>query len=110
MVKDAGEPVKNFVEMSKNDPKFKDYYRDFTDVGVQIFKIREKPHADFAQLKEREGIKAPKESKANKPPLFWRLGLRSHLPICKTAPPAYTAKGTTVFSADLYLARPDLHL
>ena len=42
MVKDAGEPVKNFVEMSKNDPKFKDYYRDFTDVGVQIFKIHKK--------------------------------------------------------------------
>jgi len=61
--------------MSKNNSKFKDYYRDFTDVGVQIFKIREKPHADFARLKEREGIKAPKESKANKPPLFWRLGL-----------------------------------
>ena len=54
MVKDAGKPVKNFAEMSKNYPKFKDYYRDFTDVGAQIFKIREKLHADFAQLKELE--------------------------------------------------------
>ena len=61
MVKDAGEPVKNFVEMSKNNPKFKDYYRDFTDVGAQIFKIRKKLRTDFAELKECEGIKALKE-------------------------------------------------
>ena len=60
MVKEAGELVKNFIEMSKNDPRFKDYYRDFTDVGVQIFKIHEKLHADFAELKECEGIKALK--------------------------------------------------
>ena len=39
--------------MSKNDPKFKDYYRDFTDIGAQILKIREKLRADFAQLKEQ---------------------------------------------------------
>ena len=38
MVKEAGEPVRNFIELSKNDPKFKDYYHDFTDVGVQILK------------------------------------------------------------------------
>ena len=63
MVKEAGELVKNFIEMSKNDPRFKDYYRDFTDVGVQIFKIHEKLHADFAELKECEGIKALKEHK-----------------------------------------------
>jgi len=63
MVKEAGELVKNFIEMSKNDPKFKDYYRDFADVGVQIFKIHEKLHADFAELKECEGIKALKEYK-----------------------------------------------
>ncbi len=63
MVKEAGELVKNFIEMSKNDPRFKDYYRDFTDVGVQIFKIHEKLHADFAELKECEGIKALKEYK-----------------------------------------------
>lgn len=62
-VKEAGEPVKNFVEMSKIYPKFKDYYRDFTDVGAQIFKIRKKLHADFAQLKELEEIKALKEHK-----------------------------------------------
>ncbi len=61
MVKDAGEPVKNFVEMSKIYPKFKDYYRDFTDIGTQILKIREKLRADFTQLKELEEIKAPKE-------------------------------------------------
>ena len=60
-VKDAGEPVKNFVEMSKNNPKFKDYYRDFTDIGAQIFKIREKLRADFARLKERDGAKALRE-------------------------------------------------
>ena len=60
MVKEAGELVKNFIEMSKNDPRFKDYYRDFTDVGVQIFKIHEKLHAYFAELKECEGIKALK--------------------------------------------------
>ena len=53
MVKYAGEPVKNFVEMSKIYPKFKDYYRDFTDIGAQILKIREKLRADFAQLKEQ---------------------------------------------------------
>ena len=63
MVKEAGELVKNFIEMSKNDPKFKDYYRDCADVGVQIFKIHEKLHADFAELKECEGIKALKEYK-----------------------------------------------
>ena len=63
MVKEAGELVKNFIELSKCDPNFKDYYRDFTDVGVQIFKIHEKLHADFAQLKECEGIKALKEHK-----------------------------------------------
>ena len=63
MVKEAGKLVKNFIEMAKNDPRFKDYYRDFTDVGVQIFKIHEKLHADFAQLKECEGIKALKEHK-----------------------------------------------
>ena len=63
MVKEAGELVKNFIEMAKNDPRFKDYYRDFTDVGVQIFKIHEKLHADFAELKECEGIKALKEYK-----------------------------------------------
>ena len=63
MVKEAGELVKNFIEMSKNDPRFKDYYRDFTDVGVQIFKIHEKLHVDFAELKECEGIKALKEHK-----------------------------------------------
>ena len=63
MVKEAGELVKNFIELSKSDPNFKDYYRDFTDVGVQIFKIHEKLHADFAQLKECEGIKALKEYK-----------------------------------------------
>ena len=62
MVKEAGELVKNFIEMSKNDPRFKDYYRDFTDVGVQIFKIHEKLHID-AELKECEGIKALKEHK-----------------------------------------------
>lgn len=38
MVKEAGELVKNFIELSKSDPIFKDYYRDFTDVGVQILK------------------------------------------------------------------------
>ncbi len=53
MAKDAGKPVKNFVEMSKIYPKFKDYYRDFTDIGAQIFKIREKLRADFARLKEQ---------------------------------------------------------
>ena len=63
MVKDAGEPVKNFVEMPKIYPKFKDYYRDFTDIGKQILKIREKLRADFTQLKELEEIKAPKEHK-----------------------------------------------
>ena len=62
MVKEAGEPVRNFIELSKNDPKFKDYYHDFTDVGVQIFKIHEKLHID-AELKECEGIKALKEYK-----------------------------------------------
>ena len=63
MVKEAGELVKNFIEMSKNDPRFKDYYRNLTDVGVQIFKIHEKLHVDFAELKECEGIKALKEHK-----------------------------------------------
>ncbi|WP_314701794.1 chemotaxis protein [Campylobacter rectus] len=63
MVKETGEPVRNFIELSKNDPKFKDYYCDFTDVGLQIFKIHEKLHADFAELKECEGIKALKEHK-----------------------------------------------
>ena len=63
MVKEAGKLVKNFIEMAKNDPRFKDYYRDFTDVGVQIFKIHEKLHADFAELKECEGIKVLKEHK-----------------------------------------------
>ena len=63
MVKEAGELVKNFIEMSKNDPRFKDYYRNFTDVGVQIFKIHEKLHVDFAELEECEGIKALKEHK-----------------------------------------------
>ena len=62
MVTEAGEPVKNFIELSKSDPNFKDYYRDFTDVGVQIFKIHEKLHID-AELKECEGIKALKEHK-----------------------------------------------
>ena len=63
MVKEAGELVKNFIEMSKNDPRFKDYYRDFADVGVQVFKIHEKLPADFAELKDCEGIKALKEHK-----------------------------------------------
>ena len=63
MVKEAGELVKNFIEMSKNDPRWKDYYRDFADVGVQVFKIHEKLHADFAELKDCEGIKALKEHK-----------------------------------------------
>ena len=63
MVKEAGELVKNFIELSKSDPNFKDYYRDFTDVGVQIFKIHEKLHVDFTELKECEGIKALKEYK-----------------------------------------------
>ena len=54
MVKEAGELVKNFIELSKSDPNFKDYYRDFTDVGVQIFKIHEKLHVDFAELKEHK--------------------------------------------------------
>ena len=63
MVKEAGELVKNFIELSKSDPNFKDYYRDFADVGVQIFKIHEKLHSDFAELKECEGIKALKEYK-----------------------------------------------
>lgn len=63
MVKEAGELVKNFIEISKDDPRFKDYYRDFTDIGVQIFKIHEKLHADFAQLKECEGIRVLKEHK-----------------------------------------------
>ena len=63
MVKEAGEPVKNFIELSKNDLKFKDYCRYFTDVGLQIFKIHEKLHADFSKLKECEGIKALKEHK-----------------------------------------------
>ena len=62
MVKEAGELVKNFIELSKSDPNCKDYYRDFTDVGVQIFKIHEKLHID-AELKECEGIKALKEHK-----------------------------------------------
>ena len=62
MVKEAGELVKNFIELSKSDHNFKDYYRDFTDVGVQIFKIHEKLHID-AELKECEGIKALKEHK-----------------------------------------------
>ena len=60
-VKEAGEPVKNFVKMSKIYPKFKDYYHDFTDIGAQILKIREKLRANFTQLKELEEIKAPKE-------------------------------------------------
>ncbi len=47
--------------MSKNNPKFKDYYRDFTDIGAQILKIREKLRADFARLKERDGAKALRE-------------------------------------------------
>ncbi|WP_122863150.1 chemotaxis protein [Campylobacter showae] len=63
MVKEAGELVKNFIELSKSDPIFKDYYHDFADVGVQIFKIHEKLHVDFAELKECEGIKALKEYK-----------------------------------------------
>ena len=62
MVKEAGEPFKNFIELSKSDPNFKDYYRDFTDVGVQIFKIHEKLHID-AELKECEGIRALKGHK-----------------------------------------------
>jgi len=49
--------------MSKIYPKFKDYYGDFTDIGAQILKIREKLHANFAELKECEGIKALKEHK-----------------------------------------------
>ena len=53
MVKEAGELVKNFIEMSKNDPRFKDYYRDFTDVGVQIFKIHEKLHIDCGAKRVR---------------------------------------------------------
>ena len=61
MVKEAGELVKNFIELSKSDPNFKDYYRDFTDVGVQIFKIHEKLHID-AELKECEGIKGAKRA------------------------------------------------
>lgn len=61
MVKEAGALVKNFVQLSKDDPKFKDYYRDFTDLGVQIFRIHQKLHEDFIQLKECEGIKALKE-------------------------------------------------
>ena len=62
MVKGASEPVRNFIELSKNDPKFKDYCRYFTDVGVQIFKIHEKLHID-AELKECEGIRALKGHK-----------------------------------------------
>ena len=56
--------------MSKNDPKFKDYYRDFTDIGAQILKIREKLRADFAQLKELEEIKALKEQGNKFPPIL----------------------------------------
>ena len=56
--------------MSKIYPKFKDYYRDFTDIGAQIFKIREKLHADFAQLKELEEIKALKEQGNKFPPIL----------------------------------------
>ena len=60
-VKYAGEPVKNFVEMSKTIRNLRIITAIFTDIGAQILKIREKLRADFARLKERDWAKALKE-------------------------------------------------
>ncbi len=56
MVKDAGEPVKNFVEMSKNDPKFKDYYRDFYRYQCANFKNPRKTARRFYEAKRARQI------------------------------------------------------
>jgi len=51
MVKDTGEPVKNFVEMSKIYPKFKDYYRDFYRYRYANFKNPRKTARRFCAAK-----------------------------------------------------------
>ncbi len=48
---DAKELVKNFSQLSESDEKFKDYYREITDAGLLFFRLHEKLHKEFPELK-----------------------------------------------------------
>ena len=48
---DAKELVKNFSQLSESDEKFKDYYREITDAGLLFFRLHEKFHKEFPELK-----------------------------------------------------------
>jgi len=48
---DAKELVKNFSQLSESDEKFKDYYREITDAGLLFFRLHEKFHKEFSELK-----------------------------------------------------------
>ena len=42
--------IKNFIDMSKDEPKFKEYYIELTGIGQEIFKLHEKLHSEFKEL------------------------------------------------------------
>ena len=48
---DAKELVKNFSQLSESDEKFKDDYREMTDAGLLFFRLHEKFHKEFPELK-----------------------------------------------------------
>ncbi|WP_297945863.1 chemotaxis protein [uncultured Campylobacter sp.] len=48
---DAKELVKNFSQLSESDEKFKDYYREIADAGLLFFRLHEKFHKEFPELK-----------------------------------------------------------
>ena len=48
---DAKELVKNFSQLSESDEKFKDYYGEITDAGLLFFRLHEKFHKEFPELK-----------------------------------------------------------
>ena len=48
---DVKELVKNFSQLSESDEKFKDYYREIADAGLLFFRLHEKFHKEFPELK-----------------------------------------------------------
>lgn len=46
--------IKNFIDMSKDEPKFKEYYIELTSIGQEIFKLHEKLHSEFKELGDCE--------------------------------------------------------
>ena len=55
----AKELVKNFLQLSKSDEKFKDYYKDIIDGGLLFFHLHERLHKEFPELKSHK-IEEPK--------------------------------------------------